>query len=154
MRGVAQREGQGVAQRGWAGCRAAVRVTRACGQKAQSGAGPLFDADWSASNPPLDAVAYIVKAFADYGSHAEHGLDGDGRFVFFRPPSWDDGQYAEDVIGYADDGVPIMGRLSQVRSATGASLGVAESGYVNGAFTGGGTLDEYNVNFRFNHTQA
>lgn len=74
-----------------------------------------------------------------------------GLYHYHGYPGWDDGDYADYVIGYAKDGVPIMGRETELANGNQASSSYKLRSGKNGAFhmdyeyvSGRGSLDEFN----------
>lgn len=77
---------------------------------------------------------------ASYGVYHYHG-----------PPGWDDGDWADYVIGYAKDGVPMMGQESKLSNGQTCKSSYKLQSGKTGEFhmdyeysSGSGTLDELN----------
>lgn len=60
----------------------------------------------------LNAGEKVNVAIDDYNGHVQPQGNSGGLYHYHGPPGWDDTDYANYVIGYAADGVPIMGRGS------------------------------------------
>ena len=103
--------------------------------------------DGTTMNLDLDSYnAHVQPGGSTNPSSATYGL-----YHYHAYPGWDDGTYADYVIGYANDGVPFMGRSSTLTSGSSAtssySLKSGETGQYHMDYeyiANQGTLDEFN----------
>jgi len=116
-------------------------------QRLNDAGGRITYDDGDTVNVSIDSFnAHVQPQGSTNPSSATAGL-----YHYHGPPSWDNGSFADYVIGYALDGVPFMGRGTKLTSgSTGTSSYNLRSGrtgeyhmdyeYVSGS----GTLDEFN----------
>ena len=105
-----------------------------------------FD-DGGSLNVSLDAYnSHVQPGGSTNPSSATYGL-----YHYHGYPGWDNGDYADYVIGYAKDGVPIMGRNSKLESGSTATSSYSLRSGKTGVYhmdyeydAGSGTLDEFN----------
>ena len=89
--------------------------------------------------------AHVQPGGSQNPSEATHGA-----YHYHGYPEWDNGDYADYIIGYAKDGVPIMGRNSKLANGQTASSSYAlrdgQDGryHMDYEYKGTGTLDEFN----------
>ena len=100
------------------------------------------------------AGSKVNVAIDDYIGHVQPLGDErnpvGGIYHYHGPPGWDDGDYADYVIGYALDGVPIMAMRSLMsngklaKSSYNLKKGATGAYHFDYEFTAYGNLDQFN----------
>ena len=116
-------------------------------QRINDAGGNVVDQDGQPVNLAIDSFnAHVQPGGSQNPNEATYGV-----YHYHANPGWDNGDYADFVIGYAQDGIPFMGINSTLASGSRATSSYQLRTNKTGEFhmdyefiDGLGTLDEFN----------